>query len=289
MKPFEKHIIEPSDYYVYTPSVTAKQIFFYPLQCGHFFYEAGYHLSREAFDSFLLMYVEEGSMTFEYTAQDRGGLPGERLSGEIHAGQFLFLNCYLPHAYDSVSGCKCLWCHFDGELARGFYTSATAHAGAVLTLKNPYPALEKLKAVYDVFKNRSPVREPLISKYITDLLTMFLLDPPKKEDTLRQADILAECVGYISEHFAEELSVELLAARAGLSPYHFIRVFRRETGFTPHQYLMNTRIAAAKYLLKNSTLSTKSICFQTGFSCESVFCSAFKKHQGITPTAYRNS
>ncbi|MDE6874135.1 MAG: AraC family transcriptional regulator [Lachnospiraceae bacterium] len=284
MKPCEKHIIEPSDYYVYTPSITAKQIFFYPLQCGHFHYEAGYHLSREAFDSFLLMYVEEGGMTLEYTGEHR-----ERLSGEIHAGQFLFLDCYLPHTYCCAGGCKCLWCHFDGKLARGFYTFATAHTGVVLTLPNPYPAFEKLKAVYDVFKNRSPVKEPLISKYITDLLTMFLLNPPKKEYALQQADILAETVSYISEHFADDLSVELLAARAGLSPYHFIRVFRRETGFTPHQYLMNTRIAAAKYLLKNSTLSTKSICFKTGFSCESVFCSAFKKHQGITPTAYRNS
>ena len=49
----------------------------------------------------------------------------------------------------------------------------------------------------------------------------------------------------------------------------------------------NTRIATAKYLLKNSRLSVKDICFTTGLSCESVFCSAFKRHQGMTPAQYR--
>lgn len=279
MKSFEKHINPQSDYYVYTPSITARQLFFYPLQCGHFIYEAGYFLSREAFDNFLLMYVEDGCMVLEYLGETR----------EIHAGQFLFLNCYLPHTYYSTGGCECLWCHFDAALAQGFYDTVTARSGVVLTLKNPYPAFEKLNAIYHTFKSRSPVKEPLLSKYIMDLLTIFLLNPPQNEDALQQADILAETLGYIGEHFAQDLSVEVLAKRAGLSPYHFIRVFRRETGFTPHQYLMNTRIAAAKYLLKNSNLSTKSICFQTGFSCESVFCSAFKKHQGLTPGAYRNS
>ena len=45
-----------------------------------------------------------------------------------------------------------------------------------------------------------------------------------------------EIIAYINEHFAEKFSVEELAAQAGLSQYHFIRVFKKETGFTPHEY-----------------------------------------------------
>ena len=78
-----------------------------------------------------------------------------------------------------------------------------------------------------------------------------------------------------------------LAEQAGLSQYHFIRTFKKETGFTPHEYLVNTRLATARYLLKNTRLPVKDICFNTGFSCESVFCSAFKQHQGMTPAQYR--
>lgn len=74
-----------------------------------------------------------------------------------------------------------------------------------------------------------------------------------------------EIIAYINEHFAEKFSVEELAAKAGLSQYHFIRVFKKETGFTPHEYLNNTRMMTARYLLKNSRLPVKDICFNTGF------------------------
>ena len=95
-------------------------------------------------------------------------------------------------------------------------------------------------------------------------------------------------ISYIGEHFAEDISIDELAQVAGLSQYHFIRSFRKETGFTPHEYLINIRINTAKYLLKNSQLSIKDICYQAGFSCESVFCSTFKRQLKMTPTEYRN-
>lgn len=92
---------------------------------------------------------------------------------------------------------------------------------------------------------------------------------------------------YINEHFADNITVEELAERAMISPYYFIRIFKNETGFTPHEYIVSVRINTAKYLLKNTRLTIKNIGFQTGFSCENVFCSAFKKHVGITPAAFR--
>ena len=50
----------------------------------------------------------------------------------------------------------------------------------------------------------------------------------------------------------EDISVPVLADRVGLSLYHFIRSFKKETGFTPHDYIIHTRINTAKYLLKNT-------------------------------------
>lgn len=96
-----------------------------------------------------------------------------------------------------------------------------------------------------------------------------------------------DTITYINEHFAEDLSVDELAARVNLSPYHFIRTFKKMTGYTPHEYLVNTRIATARYLLKNTSLPIKDICFNTGFSSESVFCSTFKRYQKISPAQYR--
>lgn len=65
LKSCEKLVSPESEYYIYTPSRSAREMFLYPLQCGHFIYEPGYFLRRESYDSFLLMFVQEGRLTLE--------------------------------------------------------------------------------------------------------------------------------------------------------------------------------------------------------------------------------
>lgn len=161
--------------------------------------------------------------------------------------------------------------------------------GNVFTMPDPYPALSKLTSVLKTFCTGAVVREPLLSKYLNDVLTEFMLYLPSKANAINYVSIAEEIITYINEHFAENINVTELAARAGLSHFHFIRTFKKETGFTPHEYILNTRMATAQYLLKNTKLSIKDVCYNTGFSCESVFCSAFKQRFGMTPTQYRNN
>ncbi|MDE6920834.1 MAG: AraC family transcriptional regulator, partial [Lachnospiraceae bacterium] len=149
------------------------------------------------------------------------------------------------------------------------------------------PVIGKLSAVYDTFRDGRPVREPLLSKYMTDILTAFLLSTPTDARTNARMNMSETITTYISEHFAEKLTIEQLASLAGLSSYHFIRTFKKQTGFTPHEYILNTRMNTARYLLKNTALPVKDICFSTGFSCESIFCTAFKRIEGMTPAQYR--
>ena len=54
MKSHEPFIEPESTYYVYSPSLLGRSMFFYPLICGHFFYAPGYHLHRASFDTFFL-------------------------------------------------------------------------------------------------------------------------------------------------------------------------------------------------------------------------------------------
>ena len=91
----------------------------------------------------------------------------------------------------------------------------------------------------------------------------------------------------MNEHFRENLRLEEISDSVSLSPFYFTRIFSAETGLTPHQYLIATRINTAKYLLTTGTSSIKEIAFQTGFHSESSFCSTFRKREGLTPSAYR--
>ena len=276
MKSLESHIAAESEYFQYTPSLIAQNTFFYPICTGHFIYEPDYALFRSSFDSFLLMYIAAGQLTIEMN----------HTSCQATTGQFVLLDCYAPHGYTTSSGWESLWIHFDGRQARGYYDLIHTHLGTVFTLEDSAAILHSMNMIYQTFSTSQVIREALLSMQITDILTRLLLSSPA--DTDKSSDSMADIVSYINEHFAEDLTIKGLAERALLSPYHFIRSFKKQTGFTPHEYLVNSRINTAKYLLKNTKMSTKDICFQCGFSSESVFCNAFKKNTGLTPSGYRS-
>lgn len=278
MRSVEEFVAPGSDYYIHAPSRQAESMLLFPLQAGHFIYAPGYTLRRESFDSFFLMYIQKGSLTLTFEGRTR----------HVSSGSFILIDCYKLHAYAAQDGCECLWCHFDGPTARELYAAVTERLGCVFTLPDELPPLRKLSMLYESLKSGGPVREPLLHKYLTDMLTSFLLATGATSTDSGGALMAEELTSYIAEHFSEALRVEDLAARARLSPCHFIRVFRRETGFTPHEYLLNVRMATAKYLLKNTDLSVKDICYACGFSAESVFCSAFKRATSQTPSQYRS-
>ncbi len=90
----------------------------------------------------------------------------------------------------------------------------------------------------------------------------------------------------IENRFEEDLSMEELAATARLSPYHFLRVFRRHTGLTPHAYLLQVRVDHAKQMLAAGTpiAETSAAC---GFADQSHLTRRFKSVLGVTPGQYR--
>ncbi|MDD3278693.1 MAG: AraC family transcriptional regulator [Lachnospiraceae bacterium] len=279
MKSCEQYVAPSSDYFVYSPSLTAKESFFYPVCVGHFFYEPGYHQKRSSYDSFLVMYIQSGELTVQY----------EGMTKTATANQFVLLDCYKPHEYYTTASLESLWCHFDGPMAGRYYELVRSHLGSIFTLADSSSIIGKLRKLYHTFDQNQPIREPLLSKYLTDILTDMILYTPSQTNTGNHSSLIEETVSYINEHFVEELSVNTLARQAMLSPYHFIRIFKEETGFTPHEYLINIRLNTAKYMLKTTRDSVKNICYNCGFSNESVFCTSFKKNVGMTPAAYRNN
>ncbi|MUG98056.1 helix-turn-helix domain-containing protein [Scytonema sp. UIC 10036] len=88
---------------------------------------------------------------------------------------------------------------------------------------------------------------------------------------------------YIHEHLDGNLKLVELSAIAQISPYHFLRLFKQQVGITPHQYILQSRIEKAKYLLQHSNLSIANIALRTGFSDQSHLTRCFKRMVGVTP------
>ena len=97
----------------------------------------------------------------------------------------------------------------------------------------------------------------------------------------------AAVVGYIKDHLTESLTIDKLSALACMSKATFFRVFKREFGLTPVEFIIRERLGEAKRLLRHPLTSVAEVCLRAGFNNLSYFQALFKKYEGVTPGAYR--
>src|SRR5271166_5157568 len=105
----------------------------------------------------------------------------------------------------------------------------------------------------------------------------------------REARRVVEAIRFIESDVARPVQLQDLAAIAGMSKYHFLRVFRRLTGVTPHQYLISARMRRAALGLVSSRRPVIAIALDSGFGDLSTFNKRFRATFGLTPTQYRAS
>ncbi|MCI2047139.1 MAG: AraC family transcriptional regulator [Faecalibacterium sp.] len=98
--------------------------------------------------------------------------------------------------------------------------------------------------------------------------------------------LLAAC-DYISEHCAEELTLEQVASEAGFSKYHFDRLFKQFTDVSFYKYLSQKRIARAEHYLIDPDISITEAAYRSGFSSISSFIRMFKTTKQCTPSEFR--
>lgn len=278
MKVLEPGVLSGSVAYFHTCSSQAKEMFFYPLCTGHYFCDSSYVVSRSRYDSFLVLYVAKGGGYFIKN--------GQRVNTE--QGALIFIDCYEPHCYGTEQGWEIYWLHFDGPLA-GRYFALCTQGGRYVLKNNAALCVRPLRKVFEAFDAKGKVSEALISKRINDLLTEAFLAFNQEKSQLASLGAIEESLAFIAENVDRPLSLVSLAEHASLSTFYFARLFKRETGFAPHDYILRARVDKAKYLLKTTAMPLKEIAFRCGFSNECNFSTSFKKISGTTPFAYRKA
>ena len=99
--------------------------------------------------------------------------------------------------------------------------------------------------------------------------------------------VLQETQRWAMANLSSPLSVDALAAHAGMSPRHFARLFSTEIGETPAVWVERARISAARLLLEEQGDVPKQVATKVGFASTDTLRRAFMKHVGITPAEYR--
>lgn len=117
----------------------------------------------------------------------------------------------------------------------------------------------------------------------TRLLGHHLLQPGRQAIDVRMSAVLQ----HVEDYLDEPLRLDTLARCAGLSTYHFSRVFSRRMGETVGGYVRRRRVERARHLLTATDLPLAEIAFACGFAHQSHFTAAFREMVGETPGAFR--
>jgi AraC-like DNA-binding protein len=94
---------------------------------------------------------------------------------------------------------------------------------------------------------------------------------------------------WIEAHSHKPIDLEQAAGQAGISPFHFLRLFSSVLGVTPHQYLVRSRLRHAARLLADDDISITDVAYDVGFGDLSNFVRTFHRAAGVSPLRFRQA
>ncbi|AKO93023.1 AraC family transcriptional regulator [Priestia filamentosa] len=274
MKIIEKGVLNQSEIFFHIPSEFAKNALYCLHDSGLFYCNNTYFIEREHYNNYLMMLIKKGSMTIRYQNQEFQA-PKDTL---------VFLNCCQPHMYQANEDVFFEWFHFSGIPSEHYFNLLFEKSGCTFSIKNNFVIPECMSQIVRMAE-KANINEHLISMNIHKI--MYELNEVSHETTDIQERVITHAISYIENHFTNEINLKELAQYVHLTPFHFSRVFKKYTGFSPYEYIINFRINYAKRLLQNTNISIKEISIEAGFNSDTHFMTTFKKHTSLTPKQFR--
>jgi AraC family transcriptional regulator len=241
---------------------------------------------EERHDGFSVSAVIEGSFTYRSDA-GRGLLyPGALLLGNNG-------RCF-ECGHEHGTGDRCISLNVReelfGEIAAAAASTSRFRFSAPSLPPSPkaLPVVAWMEALSSTAS--SPRREDLALRFIERVIAATAGERRiPAAPTEREARRVVEAVRLVEADASRPVDLKQMATAAGMSKYHFLRVFRRLTGLTPHQYLISARLRRAALALSSSRRPVIAVALDAGFGDLSTFNSRFRATFGLTPTQYRAS
>ena len=124
-----------------------------------------------------------------------------------------------------------------------------------------------------------------------ELLLLFSRIYERRKNRKRAAtqNRIGNVIAYLNRHYAEKISLESLAGKAGMSQRNMIRLFEIATGSTPVNYLLHLRVYQATIMLRTTSLSVSAIAEKCGFNDSNYFTRQFHRLTSSTPSSFRKA
>ena len=179
------------------------------------------------------------------------------------------------------------WCGFSGAYAEQVMGAFFPVKSPVVRGANATAVRRRLRCIGRLFKDGRTSCVPSLVAEMVGLLTDIAPFAAQRKQSFASA--IGDACDELAVRFDEDIDLEDLSRRHGMSYPLFRRLFKAQTGFSPHAYVLEMRLNRAKALLRETSLSVEDIGTSVGFSSLAYFSAAFQKRLGVSPSSLRVS
>ena len=243
--------------------------------------DAGPHSESfvEVHSAYSVSYVRQGSFGCRTRGQFHELVAGATLVG--HPGEEFMCT------HEHVCGDACLSFHFSPEFVDSLGIRGEQWQAGAMPPVAELMVLGELGAA--IAANASEVGLDELGVWFAGRYVDLVSDRQRKRDTVSPSDRrrAVRAAMWIDANSPEDIDLETTARAAGLSPFHFLRVFSNALGVTPHQYLVRSRLRHAARLLADDEGTITDIAGRVGFNDLSNFVRTFHRVAGVSPRHFR--
>jgi AraC-like DNA-binding protein len=251
--------------------------------CGLYTQANGHRWKRKGLDEGVFIYCVKG----------HGGYRRGKKEWMVNPGELLYCPPRTHQEYwsDAAAPWTIYWIHLFGPQLQpitakiGFNNSCP-----ILPIGVHADITDAFNELFDSLKNvNNETQRFFIQTCIYRILGLFAINAHRLAPENRMPDEVAGAISLMERSLSRHLSIDELANYAGLSAFHFCRLFKQHTGATPIQYFNRLKIHKACAMIAGSNLKIKEIATELGYGDPYYFSRLFKKQTGYSPENYRKS
>lgn len=272
-----------SNWIITTKTSTAKSMPFYLTELGDFHAGKHYFTERDNKEGYQLLYTVSGA----------GGLTCGTQELALVPKTAVIVKCFEHHKYwTSGTAWHFRWIHFGGTGSDSLEAYINDGRFQIVPVTDP----KQFESDFDFLGTLAPRNDVIscaqisnqISEMMTSMLTQRLSEHLHANNTPAHYLDIKTVTNFIHQNYQRQISIDEMTETVNISKYHFIRLFKKQMGTTPYEYLVNYRINQAKIMLRSTNKSVHEISYEVGYLSKSNFTAQFKALVGIPPARYRS-
>lgn len=281
---FTQTDIVSSERILYTPSQFSKANLLHLQEIGSLQALSPYADQREHLLSYLFFIVTAGKGTLKYNGVEYS----------LSEGQCVFIDCQIPYAHTTDTDLWNLkWIHFYGANMSSIYAHYVEQGGLpVFTPKSIDDFEEIWNQIMITANSNDYIRNMVINENLNALLTRIMQNSRKKQNSMyisEKRKNLQNVKQYLDEHFQEKITLDYLSDHFYMNKHYLGRIFHEQFGISINNYIIYLRVNHAKHLLRFTNLTIEEIANDCGIYDSNYFSRMFKKIEGVSPRAFRQS